>query len=221
MTGWRLLHLSDTHAGATAHGDPLARLERVLAAVAADGFVPDLIVLSGDIADAGADVDVQAVLTRLAGSAPVLAVPGNHDDPATVPGPRELRLGPWRVLGLDTTIPDEIAGQIDEVPGIDGPTVLVMHHPLRSRSKHPWFVTRGADVAVAVLAAAVHPVIVLSGHTHEAYQGETGSLRVWGAPACYYAITHAGDSWTDGGATGVRLVELADDGTATTRVLTA
>ena len=99
---WRVLHISDTHAGANAHGDPLERLETVLGAVAADGFSPDLVVHTGDISDAGQASDVEAVLDRLAGVAPVLAVPGNHDDPATVTL-TEAGLGPWRVIGIDTT----------------------------------------------------------------------------------------------------------------------
>ena len=221
---WRVLHISDTHAGANAHGDPLERLETVLGAVAADGFSPDLVVHTGDISDAGQASDVEAVLDRLAGVAPVLAVPGNHDDPApgTLP---EAGLGQWRVLGIDPTLPGEITGQVHALPHLagelTGPTVLAMHHPMRTTSTNPWFTTLGRDRAVAALSEARGPVVALSGHTHESYAESLGNVRFWGGPACYYALTHDGDTWTHAGDTGVRLVELGPDRTATSRVLRA
>ena len=221
---WRLLHISDTHAGADAHGDPLERLETVLAAVEADGFSPDLIVHTGDIADAGATGDVDAVLDRLGRMAPVLAVPGNHDDPATV-RTEAATLGPWRVVGVDSTIPGEITGRADALARLatelTGPTVIALHHPLRTSSTNAWFVTHDRGEAIAALLQAGVPVIVLTGHTHEAYAEHLGNVRFWGAPACYYALTHTGDTWTHGGDTGVRMVELRADGTASTRVLPA
>ena len=73
----RLIHLSDLHFG---HHDPGA------AAGLADDIAsikPDLVVVSGDFAQVGTEVEfkqARAFLDTLA--APVFAVPGNHDVPA-------------------------------------------------------------------------------------------------------------------------------------------
>ena len=71
---------------------------------------------------------------------------------ATAFGPAHAEVHGWRILGVDSTVRDEVAGSVvaAEVAALldahePVPTVLVMHHPPRSRSTHPWFVLDGAD----------------------------------------------------------------------------
>lgn len=233
----RVLHLTDTHlrapgvSGEPADVDPDARFDAVLAAVAAQGWDPDLIVHTGDIADDESAEAVERVHARLAAIAPTIAVPGNHDDPAVVRevfGPARRRVGGWDVIGIDTVIPGEVAGHADELADVvrtaERPTILLMHHPILSHSTHPWFRVAGGPAAQAALAASPHPWLVLSGHTHQVYEArqEGGRVRLWGGPAVFYALRHTDDTWERSHeTTGARLIELAGGGGVSSRLLVA
>lgn len=245
----RILQVSDTHLrapGADVSGrtapdiDPAARLDTVLAAVAATGFVPDAVVHTGDIADDGSPEGTGAVWERLRAIAPVVVgVPGNHDDPTVVGaifGRPVAHLGAWRIGGVDTSIPREVAGRVDPLiallenpdelvaPGAEPEFVLLaMHHPLRSRSTHEWFVLPGAGGAEEAVTRHTEVRGVLSGHTHEAFEATLASgARLLGGPATYYGIAHSGLEFTKApGTAGARLLDLHDDGRIDTWVVPA
>ncbi|MTD43027.1 hypothetical protein GKE82_01570 [Conexibacter sp. W3-3-2] len=223
-----LLHLSDTHLGATPGGpvmacDPDARLATVLAAWTARGESADLVVHSGDVTDDEHPDAVRRVDEALATlGAPVLAVGGNHDAPTVaLGGPDTAEVGAWRVLGARTARPGQIHGTLD-VPALlhrldaldDRPTVLVVHHPPRSRSTHEWFQLDGADALLDALAARPHVRAVLSGHLHDAFAlPGPGDLVLLGGPSTAQAIAHEGEAMRFGeGLTGARVVRLHDDG---------
>jgi Icc protein len=205
----RLLHLSDTHLHAP--GAPLlhpgidtaARLQEVVDRVRAYGPF-DAVVVTGDVCDDGSEVGAVAVRDVVAGLAPVvLAVPGNHDHAAPVRsafGPPVAEVGPWHVVGADTHVDGEVAGEaaaaLQALAEIgDRPAVLLMHHPVASRSTHEWFVLRGREELVAALESHPAPLVVLSGHTHEAFEARLGDAYLLGAPATYYSIRHDGPSY--------------------------
>lgn len=118
---------------------------------------PDVMVISGDLVDAGSVIEYErlaALLARL--PMPVLMVPGNHDDRDNMrqvfrdhPGISTqgfwqfaLQHDGWpvRIVGLDTVMPGDSAGSLcDErlswlesvlTQAPDTPTLMVMHHPL-------------------------------------------------------------------------------------------
>lgn len=228
----RLLHLSDTHlhaAGASTHYphiDTRARLGTVLAAATAHGVV-DLIALTGDICDDGSPAGAAAtrdVLGAAYPQVPILAAPGNHDLTEVVTevfGVAPSTVGTWRLVVAATNVPRQIegdaAGSLAALADLDAddprPLLLLQHHPIRSRSTHPWFVLRGAELLQARLREFVAPVVVLTGHTHEAFEDRDGRIHHVGAPSTYYPIHHEGEDWSvaDSG-TGALLVDLADDG---------
>ena len=71
--GWRIVQLSDLHGAQFGHSN--ARLLRRVSAAA-----PDMIVLTGDLADSEADLQpVAALLSALTEIAPVYYVSGNHE----------------------------------------------------------------------------------------------------------------------------------------------
>lgn len=238
----RLLHVSDTHLRSGVGGtsdyhpgvDPAARLDIVLEAVARAGEPADVAVHSGDITDDFSLAAASTVRDRLASAAAtVIAVPGNHDDPAVVAtafGPAHAEVHGWRILGVDSTVRDEVAGSVvaaEVAAMLDArepvPTVLVMHHPPRSRSTHPWFVLDGADALLDALAARPHVRALLTGHTHAAYDETlSGGPRLLGAPSTYYALAHDGPAMSlpESGC-GARIVELHEDGSVTTSVVEA
>lgn len=231
----RLLHLSDTHllgpGSESKHPeiDSRARLATVLDAANAAGPF-DAVVLTGDIADDGSREAVLCARELLRPVAPmVMAVPGNHDSTdvvAEVFGTEVVRVGGWEILGAATNMPGEVAGQgrpvIDLMPSCDGPTAILMHHPVRSRSTHPWFTLGDAGELERRLVEHRTPLVLLSGHTHEAFDDVVGPARLLGAPSTFYGIAHDGERWEPHGApTGALVVELADDGTSETHLVLA
>ena len=86
----RILHTSDWHVGKTIRGEPrLAEHVAVLAEIAeiARAEAVDLILVAGDLYESAApSAEAEAVVTQgllaLRTVAPVVAIAGNHDNPA-------------------------------------------------------------------------------------------------------------------------------------------
>lgn len=231
----RLLHLSDTHllgpGSVSPHPeiDPEARLAAVLAAVA-DASPYDAVVITGDIADDASPEAVRRVHELVRPLAPVVvAAPGNHDDTAVVAlefGTESPHVGGWCIRSVATNVPGEIAGRaapvLDLLDNCGAATVVLMHHPVRSRSTHPWFTLAQASELEQRLLHHSHPLILLSGHLHEAFEDSIGDVRLYGAPATFYGIAHDGEAWTPHGSpTGAMVLDLLDDGTSKVRVVLA
>ena len=233
-----VLQVSDVHLTTSAlpdgADDPLERLDRVLAAARDRYGRPDLVVASGDLTDDGSHEASERLGERLrALEAPVVAVPGNHDDPrvvAEVFGPAEALVGAWRVVGIDTSRPrqmhgtadpDAVAARLDALD--DRPTLLVLHHPPTAPSTNPWFQLDGAAELVEVLARRRHVKAVLGGHLHQPFEAEVDGVPVLGGPSTWVGIRHDGDAYEVGGdeRTGARWLALHDDGTFTTELLQA
>ncbi len=245
MSTVRILHVSDTHLrapgqpGTTEEAppiDPAERLASVLSAAQATGMAFEAVVHTGDITDDCSQEAARAVLDALRRFTPrVLAVPGNHDDPAvvsTVFGPAVIDVGAWRLVGIDTTIPEQVHGRVPDLDALhealgDPPpaggrhTALVMHHPYASRSTHPWFSLEGAQRLRSVLASRPDVRLLLTGHTHERYDvSEPWGLTMRGGAATYYGLRHDGTEMTYApGTAGAQVHELHDDGTVSSVAL--
>ena len=236
-----LLQLSDTHFAADpsqlVNGlSPDARLSGVLAEWRRTGQSADLVVLTGDNTEDGsasACARLSEALSTL--GTRVLAISGNHDDPhlvaATFGDDTVVDLGGWRVVGLDTSRPDQIHGTLDVaaamalLDSLDGrPTVVAMHHPPRSRSTHAWFQLEGAAAFLDGIARRPHVRVVLSGHLHDAFElALDGRAMLLGCPSTLLAIAHDGDHVEIGAPepTGARMLTLHDDGTYESHLLIA
>jgi Icc protein len=235
-----VLQLSDTHLRETPNDpvsgfDPDRRLAVVLDAWAVREEPLDLVLLTGDDADdasASGLARLHAAVDAL--GAPVFAIPGNHDDPARVAdefgGAAATSVDGWRIVGLDSSVPGQIAGAID-VPAamavVDedgGPAIVAIHHPPRSRSTHPWFQLDGAEELLEELGSRSHVRALVSGHLHDAFElSGPGGLPLLGCPSTLMAIAHDGDQMQIGAdaPTGARILRLADDGTLSSEVLEA
>ncbi|WP_020112928.1 phosphodiesterase [Rhodococcus sp. 114MFTsu3.1] len=156
-----LLHLSDTHL--VGERRPLygavdcdANLESLLDRLRSAQIDLDAIVLTGDLADAGAPdayVRLRALVEPFAAEhgCPVLWVMGNHDDRATFraellneepgssPIDRVYEVNGLRVITLDSTVPGSHHGELSavqlewldeqlETPALHG-TLIALHHP--------------------------------------------------------------------------------------------
>lgn len=210
----RILHVSDLHIGT--REDP--EVEHALAGLAGE-LRPEVVVASGDLANRGRPAEhdrAHAFLTSL--GAQVLAVPGNHDLPYTVP---RRFTSPWRefervwgsteptyaspalhVVGLNSARPyRHQSGRVtdaqlqgaatrlgDAAPGAY--RVVVLHHHMIGA---PWRATRKRPVArrnhvLRELVAAGADLIV-AGHIHQAAVSERHEFEVVGdAPEVVVSI---------------------------------
>ena len=208
-----LIQLSDPHIGASwAEGDPVAKFASAIDGVLALGARPDAVLVSGDLADHAADDEyeqVRALLERI--DAPAYVLPGNHDDRDAlhrhfgVPGAGgepvryDVDLGPLRLVVLDTTIPGEDGGALDEgqlgwldetlaaAPGV--PAVVAMHHPPFTVGIPAWDAIGLAPADRQLLGEllARHPQVqrVVAGHVHRAIASELGGRAVMSVPSTY------------------------------------
>lgn len=234
-----ILQLGDVHIaadpGTQVHDrDPAHELGRVLDAWAATREVADLVLLTGDLTEDGSPAGCERLAAAMRSvDAPVLALPGNHDDPAAVAqvfGPTtHVDVGSWRVLGVDSSVPGEVHGAVDaddvaaRLDALDDrPTIVAVHHPPLSPSTHPWFQLDGAAALLDRLAARPHVRAVVTAHLHEPFerQPDRGPV-VLGCPSTLAAIEHRRDTYriAPERPTGARVLDLADDGSFTSRLL--
>lgn len=193
-----IAHLSDLHLcpdGTLYQGvlDTAPRLAEALAKAAA--FAPDLLLLSGDLTEDGDAASYARLCDMLSGfPAPILAIPGNHDDretfrtglrgladmiPLAPDGPlHSLMDGPVRVIGFDVTVPGQHHGLVTAdhahwldctlAAAPDTPTLIVTHQPPYSTGMA--FIDDyrcfGEDHLARVLSRHPQVMCLLSGHVH-------------------------------------------------------
>lgn len=195
----RIIQITDPHVGAAwAAVDPLDTLRAVVTAVRGLPFRPAGVLVTGDLAADGTDAQYAALVPVLAElELPTLVLPGNHDDREAMRrhfhvGEAQEREGlplshivwfpPLRVVMLDTTVPGEDGGDLDElqlawlesVLSADGrhehPTLIAMHHPPFDSGVPAMDRIALAGPARGSLAAILgrHPQVcgVIAGHHH-------------------------------------------------------
>ena len=157
-----IAQLTDPHIGADWGGtDPVARLAAAVSSVAAMRPPPDVVLLTGDLADHGADAEYEQLRELLAPlKAPLQVLAGNHDDRATLrrqfdlpgvdddPVQYSVDLGPLRLVVVDSTRPGHDDGELDArrlawldaelAAAPDTPTLVAMHHPPMSIGIPAW-----------------------------------------------------------------------------------
>ena len=224
---YTIVQVSDPHVPGDGllfeHVDACARVQASIEAIAAAHCSPDVLVLSGDLANAGEAQAyvrlrpvIDAALERL--DAKLLVVPGNHDDlrflrehflgltPSQDPLDEVVRAGGLRVIGIDSSVPGEDHGELSDAqlewlaaelaePAADG-TLLVVHHP------PIWSTTPMSQLVALREPQRLGDVIrgsdvrqIISGHTHRVSAGTLDGVPVW-----------------IGGSTGMQSDVLARDG---------
>jgi 3',5'-cyclic AMP phosphodiesterase CpdA len=209
-----LVQLSDFHVGADwGAGNPVSGLRAAVAAVRELRPGPDAVLVTGDLVEHGADAEYDAVRELLAPLAgvPLLALAGNHDDRAALrrhfdvsgegaePVQYARTLGPLRVVVLDSTIPGEDAGRLDQ-PRLDWldaslaeepamPTLIALHHPPLRTGSAAWDALGIPDAERHALAEVVarHPQVrrIAGGHVHRPVVAELADCPVVSAPSTY------------------------------------
>ncbi len=198
----RLIHLSDLHVGAGDERPVEPALRELVASIE-----PELVVATGDLTHRGGEDQHERAAAFLQGlGPPVIAVPGNHDVPYTVPArftqPWALFERHWgttepvfeadglRVVGLNSARPwrhqsgglggealERAAGRLREAsPG--SLRVVCLHHHLTGA---PWRsrkrpLARRAQALAALVGAGAE--LILSGHIHQSAASERREFEV-------------------------------------------
>jgi len=205
---------------------------------------PDVLLLTGDAsedASAAAYGRVSAQLST-AGS-PVLALPGNHDDPATMR--RYFPLGPWsgphvhkgrnwHLVLLDSTGPGRISGDFSATAleqlertlerGADRHVLLALHHqPVPVGS--PWidrYALEHNDAFWNVVDRFPQVRCISWGHVHQDFNARRGNVLLLGSPSTVANSLPGRATFTpDLGGPACRWLELGSDGAIETGVLWA
>jgi Icc protein len=205
----RILQFTDTHL--YGHADGTLRgveTDASLRAVISEAFAQfprhDALLVTGDIANEDPlgykrFRDILASVNR-----PVLCIPGNHDDPASMR--RELsappfaiggahRFGDWKIIMLDTQEEGRVEGRLTaaELARLERELALsrdqhvmvcLHHHPVPMGSH--WLDGIGVSNANEFWRAIEdfrHVRAVVWGHVHQAYEGNRGTVRLFATPS--------------------------------------
>jgi 3',5'-cyclic AMP phosphodiesterase CpdA len=240
-----IVQLSDLHLPGEGdlfgHIDTAARLTAALDLLVRSRWRPELLLVTGDLADHGAAESYRRVRPLLDGAAAtlgarLLCIPGNHDgvenfergmldrEPSGAALDQVVRLGGLRVLALDSTsrgghhgsLEDEqlsaLAAELAE-PAPEG-TLLALHHP---PVPSPLGAMRGIVLRdperLAAVVSGSDVRMILCGHCHHVGAAQFAGVPVWMAPAVAYTLDNlAGTTQVRGVAEGgLTLLQVHED----------
>lgn len=212
-----VVQLSDMHVSLPGrmfgkHVDSRTMFERTISRVLKLNPAPDFVLLTGDLAETGAEAEYDFIAEHLARlHCPVMAIPGNHDV-------RELMLEKLpdnvqhqvsghlnfdddrlalRLIGLDTTIPDAVPGELCErrlawlrealaKPNAK-PVLLAMHHPPFKTGisvMDGYGIREGLDQFRKVVAEHKDKLsLIVCGHAHRAMTTSLAGVPIMMAPS--------------------------------------
>ncbi len=209
MSAIRVIQFTDPHlfgdAAGTLRGvNTLETLERTLADASGHLAIADAILITGDLVqdDPGGYEPFRRLFARF--GKPVLCIPGNHDlvpqmraalsgRPFELDGPADI--GAWRIVLLDSVVPDQAGGRIsvemltklDEELGMARQRhalVCLHHHPVAMNSR--WLDNVGLSNANEFWSVIdSHPQVraVVWGHVHQAFEGTRRGVRLLATPS--------------------------------------
>ena len=233
-----LVHITDTHIGQPGAD---AQLAAVVAHLQAG---PDLqaVLATGDLVDTPEDAiyqDLARLLRPL--PAPVLALPGNHDDPerlraifsdSPVERPACWSQGDWSIVSVNTHVAGSSAGALGErrlaaleaaLHDNQSPHLLVaMHHPPVPIGS-PWMDAMACADGAALLqrlAADGRTRVVLWGHVHQAFASRVSGMALYATPSTYVQFAPRSDRYAIADRRpGYRWLRLQADGSHATGVV--
>ena len=203
---------------------------------------PDLILLTGDVSEDASASSYARVAVRLGTlGAPVLALPGNHDDPEVMKqhfplgpwdGPGVFELDPWLIMGLDSTGPGKISGVFSQhdlerfdasMRGSNSEHILVALHHQPVPVNSPWidrYALEEPERFLAYLDREKRVRCVAWGHVHHAFSSDRNGVSFLGAPSSVANSLPEKRKFTlDLAGPSCRWMELGDDGAVKTGVM--
>ena len=167
------------------------------------------LILTGDLAhDEQRETYVQLRELLSPWMARIRLIPGNHDSRPflrevfgeLVPTGNEvltfsLAAGRWRLIGLDSHVPDEVPGRIEPeqldwleeelTAHSEEPTILFMHHP-PIPVKSAWLDRLGLhkpERLIEIISAWEQVRVVCAGHVHHEYESRIGRVAFYTTPS--------------------------------------
>jgi Icc protein len=243
--GLRIAQITDCHLpadpGQTYRGIyPHDNLPDLLRKVRA--WKPDLLLATGDLSEDGSPASYDALqLFFNALDLPVLALPGNHDDPValakTFPGSpvdsvQVTEHGNWQIVRLNSCIPGEPHGRIresslDELARVleqdkGRPRLLAVHHqPLITDS--PWidkYRLFEPEAFLQMIDNCADVKAVVWGHIHQVFERlRSGTAMLGGPSSAINGIPGAQKFTPDATGPACRWLELEVGGTIETGII--
>jgi Icc protein len=245
-SGARLIQITDTHLYAHAEGELVGMncdegLRDVLALVRAHEPEAQALLFTGDASQDNSSqsyVRLEAALSSL--NLPQYWIPGNHDELPLleqVVGPRHpcgqasFSVGGWRVIMLNSSVPDQAYGRLAEgelqflgnhlSQCREAQVLVCLHHnpvPVQAAwlQKH---CLRNPDELFAILDAEPRVRAVLFGHIHHELDVQRNGVRYLGSPSTCVQFHPASEDFAlDDLNPGYRWLDLMPDGTVKTGI---
>lgn len=241
----RLVQITDCHLGERAgtrllNVDTDQSLAAVLAMVKRQQPRIDALLMTGDLSDSGSVAAYRRVLDATGDLATTVRwLPGNHDSAATMRHmlghdqhlQRNLLLGNWQVIALDSAIPGEVGGRLEpaELAALrdclrrepQRHALICVHHPALPIGC-AWIDSQMIANAAELwreLASFAQVRVLLSGHVHQEFDTLHNDVRVLATPStCVQFAPRSADFRVDAAAPGYRWFDLHPDGRIETGV---
>lgn len=243
-----ILHITDCHLSADTSNELLGvntldSLDAVLAQAVADQISPDLIMVTGDLAQDGTEEAYRCLQDRLSDyHCPKYWFAGNHDHRPSMQEAvgqgseltKVVRIGRWQIIMLDSLVPGSVFGRLQqseldvleqalkERPDLHT-LVSLHHHPIDINSA--WLDGIGLhnrDEFWQIIDRASNVKAVLWGHIHQDVDATRGDVRLLASPSTCIQFKPGSDDFAiDNVAPGYRKLCLSADGELTTEVVRA
>ncbi len=236
-----LLQITDLHVLAAENSrllgvDTALSLDAVLRAALSERAA-DAMIVTGDIAHDAAEATYARVRDAIAAhyQGPIVWLPGNHDVAAPLdrqrPEATELQLGEWQIVAIDTHVDGAEGGNVgvaefDRLRALLAHTasrfvIIAGHHPPMPLGT-PWLdsgsVANGA-VLLDLLSDSGRVKAYVCGHVHQETATMHRGVFVLTTPStCFQFVPGTERFSVDATPPGWRWLDLASDGTLTTRV---
>lgn len=235
-----ILHITDTHIMAAPDQTLLGvntsyYLNAVLDSAMNSERKFDLCLVTGDIAQdpyASSYRYFLNVLQRL--NIPCVCLPGNHDDPAmmeqilctgNVNCQKQLFLGNWQVICLNSQIPDSADGHLPDQElaflahclstNPDHFSLIAVHHHCVPTGS-TWMDTmmiKNAQAFLSIIARYPNAKAVINGHIHQGMAIQKDSLRVLTTPSTCFQFKPLSEEFSlDDTSPGYRWIDLYKNG---------
>jgi Icc protein len=205
---------------------------------------PDLVLLTGDVSEDGSPASYGRVSAHLSTvGAPVLALPGNHDDAAVMrrffpvgpwDGPHGAKERNWQLVLLNSTVPGEVAGRVspEALDRLDhmlrestaSHALVALHHqPVPMEAE--WIDRYALQQPEALLTLLDgHPKVrcVTWGHVHQEFEARRNGMLLLGSPSTVANSLPGTEKFSlDLAGPACRWLELGLDGTVSTGLMRA
>ena len=202
---------------------------------------PDLLLATGDLSEDGSRASYLALQRYLKPlGTPVLALPGNHDDPDLVAeifpaSPVDTievsEHGPWQIVRLNSCLPGKPEGRLSEKTLTDlecffesnqqRPLLIALHHqPVNIGS--PWidkYRLLNPEKFLQLIDQQENVKAVVWGHVHQVFEANRNGIAMLGSPSsAINGLTAAQKFTPDASGPGFRWLQLKVDGTTLTGV---